>query len=157
KFRGDAELERQRFLQEARAALALVHPNIVRVLDQGESRSGLYLVLELVPGESLRAELERAGPLPLARAVSIGRQLASALEAARLAGVVHRDVKPENILVRPDGVAKLADFGFARCTFEVPDSRITRQGEILGTVAYMAPEQFGGADRADHRSDVYAF
>jgi serine/threonine protein kinase len=103
----------RRFSQEARAASALNHPNIITVHDAGEFEEGPFLVMELVEGESLRAQLRR-GPLPLAKVLDIGIQAAAALSRAHEGGITHRDLKPENILVRPDGYVKILDFGLAK-------------------------------------------
>ncbi len=127
----------ERFKNEARAAARLSHPAIVAVYDVGEdSTVGPYLVFEYVAGSTLKQIVRSRGPLSPADAVRIGRQLAAALDTAHAAGIIHRDIKPDNILVSPAGDAKLADFGVAR----VPDAALTREGQFLGTPCYAAPE-----------------
>ncbi len=147
--------ERRRFLREGATASALVHPNIVRVIERGEFAGTFFLVMEYVPGETLHSYCARSGPLPVSVALHVARQLAYALELARTCGIVHRDVKPENVLLQPDGTAKLADFGLAKSVLDA-NSVLTRQGDLLGTLSYMAPEQFRSAATADHRADIYA-
>ena len=155
----------RRFSQEARAASALNHPNIVTVHDAGEFEDGLFLVMELVEGESLRALLRR-GPLPLAKVLDIGIQAATALARAHEGGITHRDLKPENILVRPDSYVKILDFGLAKLKEKEPaaegtstattlDAGLTSEGSILGTAAYMSPEQATGRS-VDGRSDIFS-
>ncbi|WP_245692606.1 serine/threonine-protein kinase [Geodermatophilus telluris] len=147
-----------RFRAEARHAAALSHPNIAAVLDYGEGTADdtgerlAYLVMELVEGAPLSAVLDEQGPLPPAAALSVLSQAAAGLAEAHRAGVVHRDVKPGNILVRPDGGVKLTDFGIAWSAESVP---LTGTGQIIGTAQYMAPEQAAG-ERVSPASDVYA-
>ncbi len=130
-----------RMRNEARAAAALLHPHVVTLFDMGEDDThGLYLVFEYVPGKTLRERIEDR-PLGPSEAIHIVGELADALSAAHEAGIVHRDVKPENILLTPRG-AKLADFGIAR----VPDSTLTLGQAVLGTPAYCAPETLSSAD-----------
>jgi serine/threonine-protein kinase len=148
--------ERQRFLREADLAGVLDHPNVVRVLDRGEMGRVLYIVMEFVRGETLGALIERQGQLPVAVALQITRQIASALEVARAHGIVHRDVKPDNILLRDDGVAKLGDFGFAKSVLQGVAPGLTQVGEVVGTIHYMSPEQLECSIAADHRSDLYS-
>ncbi len=140
---------RDRFLREARAVAALNHQNIVTVYDLDPL--GKFLVMELIRGETLKQRIERGGPLPVEQVKRIGTALLSALAAAHEAGIVHRDVKPANLLLGDDGSVKLADFGVAATT----DSELTGTGEVLGTPAYMAPEQLRGLE-TDLRCDVYA-
>jgi serine/threonine-protein kinase len=143
---------RERFRREARSAARLNHANVVRVYDWEERAGEAFLVLEYVEGPSLRDVLATRGPLPAAEAARIGEQIADALAHAHGQGVVHRDVKPANVLVLPDGTVKVTDFGIAR----TPDSdTLTEPGAVIGTVGYLAPEQLRGAP-ADARSDVYA-
>src|SRR5579862_8615927 len=148
----------QRFADEARAASALNHPNIITVHRVGEFDGRRYIVTEFVDGDTLRERL-RAGPLALADALRIARQVAAALAAAHAAGIVHRDIKPENIMIRRDGYVKVVDFGIAKLTVE-PLSELrhslTRTGVGVGTPDYVAPEQAAGA-AADARADVYSF
>ncbi|MBM6403107.1 serine/threonine protein kinase [Phycicoccus sp. CSK15P-2] len=142
----------ERFRNEALYTANLCHPNIATVYDYGEEDSLAYLVMELVPGEPLSAIVQREGALEPARVRSIMAQSALALGAAHEAGVVHRDVKPANILVMPDGTVKLTDFGIARA---VDGSGQTQTGEILGTPHYLSPEQALG-EPATGSSDLYA-
>ncbi|MTV24215.1 serine/threonine protein kinase [Nitriliruptoraceae bacterium ZYF776] len=142
-----------RFRTEATAAAKLTHPNAVLVYDLGRDGHDDYLVMELVEGASL-ADLLRDGPLPAGLAAATGAMVAGALGVAHTAGIVHRDVKPANVLVTHGGAAKLADFGIARALGEVT-SRLTRTGTVLGTARYLAPEQLRD-DPIDARADVYA-
>jgi Tol biopolymer transport system component/tRNA A-37 threonylcarbamoyl transferase component Bud32 len=143
------EARRRRFVQEARAASALNHPNIVTIHDFGSENGLSYIVSELVEGESLRSVINR-GAVPLRQLVSISTQIADALTSAHEAGIVHRDLKPENIMITRDGRVKLLDFGLAKPL--VPgdpertlDDNATQPGALLGTLAYMSPEQARGA------------
>lgn len=142
---------RARFRAEARHAGRLAHPGIASVYDFGELPDRAWLVMELVDGEPLSSVL-RAGPLDPDRALDVLAQTAAALHAAHLAGVVHRDVKPGNLLVRPDGTVKVTDFGIASAADAVP---LTRTGEVVGTAHYLSPEQATGAP-ATPASDLYA-
>jgi eukaryotic-like serine/threonine-protein kinase len=141
-----------RFRHEARHAAALSHPNIASVYDYGESDSAAYLVMELVPGEPLNELIASEGTLPVQRAMDLLAQTARGLSAAHAAGVVHRDVKPGNLLVTPDGRVKITDFGIARAADQVP---LTKTGQVMGTAQYLAPEQAMGRT-ATAASDVYA-
>jgi serine/threonine protein kinase/beta-lactam-binding protein with PASTA domain len=146
-----------RFAREARAAARLTHLNAVSVYDQGHEVGPdghhVFLVMELVEGRTLRELLRERGKLSPAEAVSIMEPVLSALSAAHRAGLVHRDVKPENILLSDDGVVKVADFGLARAVES--DAAATRTGLMMGTVAYCAPEQISRGS-SDPRSDVYS-
>ncbi len=145
---------RSRFRAEARHAAGLSHPGIASVYDfgeQSEPHPAAWLVMELVPGEPLSALLRRTPRLLPAHALDVVGQAALALEAAHQAGVVHRDVKPGNLLVRPDGVVKVTDFGIARAANAVP---VTRTGTMVGTAHYLSPEQAAGRP-ATPASDVY--
>ena len=154
----------RRFSQEARAASALNHPNIITVYDAGEFEGGPFIVMELVEGEALRAQLQR-GAMPLAVVLDIGIQAATALARAHDAGITHRDLKPENILLRPDGYVKILDFGLAKLKEKEPldsasaattlDGALTSEGAIVGTAAYMSPEQ-GTGRQVDGRSDIFS-
>ncbi|AMV29122.1 Serine/threonine-protein kinase PrkC [Gemmata sp. SH-PL17] len=144
----------QRLFQEFRAATQLEHPNIVRALDIGIDGSISYLVYELVEGANLGDRIVAAGKIPEAEAVRVITQVAQALHYAHLHQVVHRDIKPDNILVLPDGRAKLTDFGLAKDYNN--DLDLTSHASALGTPNFMAPEQFGNAKTADARCDVYA-
>jgi hypothetical protein len=143
---------RERFVREARLAARLVHPNVVQVYDVGEDERGPFIVMEYVAGDTLADELQRRGRLPPAEVVSIGIQLCSALEAAHREQLVHRDIKPQNVLRRPDGQVKLADFGIAR---SLAATRHTEIGTVLGTAAYLAPEQARG-EEVTAAADIYS-
>ena len=142
----------ERFRAEARHAAALHHPNIAAVFDYGEDDGTAYLVMELVVGQPLSRIIAERAPLSTQETVAILIQAATALDAAHEGGVVHRDVKPANILVTPDGTAKLTDFGISRAVDSVP---LTRTGQVLGTAQYLSPEQALGQS-ATASSDVYA-
>jgi serine/threonine-protein kinase len=144
----------QRLVQEFRAASQLEHPNVVRALDIGTDGTISYLVFELIDGISLMDRVTRLGPLPEGEAVGIITQVAQALHYAHLRSVVHRDVKPDNILLLPDGRAKLTDFGLAKDYND--DQGLTMATSGLGTPSFMAPEQFAAAKTADARCDVYS-
>jgi eukaryotic-like serine/threonine-protein kinase len=141
----------ERFRAEARHAASLSHPNIASVYDYGELDGSAYLVMELVPGQSLSSVLTARGSLPAAEGVPLLQQAAQGLQAAHVAGLVHRDVKPGNLLVTPDGQVKITDFGIARAGGQAP---LTRTGEVMGTAQYLAPEQAMGR-AATSSSDVY--
>ncbi len=144
----------ERFQREARAAGKLSHPNIVPVYDVGEQDGLMYLVMQLVPGGTLREYLARRGALPLGEAISILEQVASALQHAHERGLIHRDVKPANILMSSDGRALLADFGIVRVT-QNNETALTRMGAFVGSPEYAAPEMVLGQS-ADQRVDIYA-
>jgi DNA-binding SARP family transcriptional activator len=151
---------RARFLQEIRITARLSHPHILPLHDSGEVSGRLYYVMPFIEGETLRDRLERDRELPLDTALTIARQAAAALAYAHEAGVVHRDVKPENILLH-DGEVLVADFGIAHAARMAADTggsndRLTAEGIALGTPAYMSPEQAAGIQRLDARSDVYS-
>jgi serine/threonine-protein kinase len=140
-----SEVGAERFRREMLVTARLQHPHILPVLNAGARDGLLYYVMPYVPGESLRARMEREGPLPVADAIRILRELADALACAHAAGIVHRDVKPENVLFQHDH-AVLADFGVARAALEANSgARLTGTGLGLGTLGYMAPEHLGGA------------
>jgi len=152
--------------REARAASALNHPNIVHIYDVGEAASSPgahYVVMELVEGETVRRRL-RAGPLPIPEVLDLGAQLGDGLAKAHRAGIVHRDLKPENLMVTPDGVLKILDFGLAKIVpapLKDVDARETlsrhgtRAGMLLGTLEYMSPEQASGR-AVDYRTDQFS-
>jgi eukaryotic-like serine/threonine-protein kinase len=142
---------RRRFLREARLAARLTHPNVVRVYDVGEDDGRPFIAMEYVDGETLSELVAHRGPLPWAEAVSLGIQAARALAAAHEAGLVHRDVKPHNFLLRRDGTLKLGDFGVA---FGPEGTRLTLDGTVLGTAAYLAPEQARG-EEVTAAADIY--
>ncbi|GEM_PF-1202831 len=143
----------QRFLQEARTAARLDHAGVVPVLNVGEEGGVHFIVMQYVEGESLGKLLDRTGKLPLRRALGIARQVALGLEAAHGLGIIHRDVKPSNIMIQPDGTAKIADFGLAK---EVDaEATLSRAGQVLGSPHYLSPEQADAGD-VDHRTDIYS-
>ncbi len=143
--------EHARFRQGARAAGRLSHPNVVSVFDYGEDAENAWIVMEMVEGETLKALLDRSGRPPVPVIVRLMGQILDALAYTHSRGVVHRDVKPANIMLTPDRVVKIADFGVAR----IENSSMTHVGTVLGSPAYMAPEQFRG-DATDHRADIWA-
>jgi hypothetical protein len=146
----NAEL-RARFAREARSAARLNHVNIVSIYDFGDHGGQPYIAMEYVPGESLKEMIQRRAPVPLLRKLQWIQELCSGLAHAHKAGIVHRDVKPANIMISPDDVLKILDFGIAR----VGESSMTKSGMLVGTLNYMSPEQVtGGA--VDHRSDIFA-
>jgi serine/threonine-protein kinase len=144
----------ERFRREARAIARLSHPNVVTVIDRGEWRGRQYIVFEHVAGENLKAIVAREGPLPLHEALELSIQVGRALAFAHELGIVHRDVKPHNVLVDAGGTAKVTDFGIARA-LDVDDA-LTQTGTVLGTGLYISPEQARG-ERGDERSDQYSF
>ena len=160
---GDEERVR-RFVQEAKAASALNHPNILTVYEIGEYEHTRYIATELIKGETLRDRL-RGEPMTLREVLDVAMQVAAALNAAHNAGIVHRDIKPENIMLRDDGIVKILDFGLAKLTaaqtgsIESEDATRaqvnTRPGVVMGTVFYMSPEQARGTE-TDARSDVWS-
>ena len=162
-FAEDAERMR-RFIGEAKAASALNHPNILTIYETGEVENTNYIASEYVEGETLRERLRE--PLNLKAALDVAAQIASALQAAHGAGIVHRDVKPDNVMIRPDGLAKLLDFGIAKLTEKKTESidaeaataikARTKTGMLIGTAAYMSPEQARGKT-VDARSDIFSF
>jgi serine/threonine protein kinase len=141
-----------RFRREALAAAALVHPNIAQVYDSGRDNGTYYIVMELLEGGSLR-DLESKRPLDQTEAAIVGRAVARALSYAHTKGILHRDVKPSNVLFTQTGFPKLADFGIAR-SLESEDGELTSDGELVGTLSYMAPEQLSG-QKATEASDIY--
>ncbi len=159
----DAVSDRQsrlRFLQEAKAASALNHPNIIAVYDIGESEEGLFLAMEYVAGRTIE-DLIGGEPLPMGKAVDYAIQCADALAAAHAAGIVHRDIKPGNLMVTRQGTVKVLDFGVAKVsgqgeTTTLTERPVTGEDRIVGTVAYMSPEQAQGGS-VDARSDIFSF
>lgn len=160
-----ADRERlQRFAQEARAAAALNHPNILSIFDIGEEQGAPYVVSELLEGETLRERL-RSGALPVRRVIDYATQVTRGLAAAHEKGIVHRDLKPENLFLTNDGRVKILDFGLAKLTRpeahdgsgDAPTVQMaTEAGVVMGTAGYMSPEQVRGKP-ADHRSDIFSF
>jgi len=143
-----------RFLREARAAAALDHPHLCTIYDVGESEDGrVFLAMALYAGETLKARLGRDGPLPVAVALDITRQIASGLGCAHAGGIVHRDLKPGNVMLLPSGTVRILDFGLAKAL----DDPTSKTSAAFGTVAYMAPEQFRGrGESVDARADLWA-
>src|SRR5262245_21700431 len=141
------ERRRRRLLREARAASAIEHPNVARLLEVGDDGGTVYLAMELVVGSTLRSLLEQ-GPLALGDALRIGRQIAAAAAAAHAKGIVHRDLKPENVMLTAAGAVKVLDFGLAKDidAGAAGDtvSQLTEEGRIVGTPGYMSPEQISG-------------
>ena len=148
-------LGRERFLREIRVAAGLQHPNIVAVHDSGEANGVLYYVMPFIAGQTLRHRLERERRLSVDDALRITGEIADALGYAHARGIVHRDVKPENVLLADTGHAMVADFGIARAAQLAREDRLTATGTSLGTPAYMAPEQ-ALAEQTDARADVWA-
>ena len=142
----------ERFRAEARHAALVNHEGIANVFDYGEEQGSAYIVMELVPGEPLSAIIEREGKLPSDRVLGIVAQTATSLQAAHDAGLVHRDIKPGNLLITPEGRVKITDFGIARIADQVP---LTATGQVMGTVQYLAPEQASG-HTATPATDIYS-
>ncbi|HYY34607.1 MAG TPA: protein kinase [Gaiellaceae bacterium] len=143
----------ERFRREARAIARMNHPNIVTVIDRGEFKDRQFIVFEHVDGETLKDVVAREGPLPVPQALALTQQVALALAFAHEHGVVHRDVKPQNVLLDENGTAKVTDFGIARSID--PEDALTETGTLLGSSDYIAPEQASG-QRVDARSDQYS-
>jgi len=151
-YAGDDEFA-ERFKREAMSAASLSHPNIVQVYDRGETEEkASYIAMEYVPGGTLKERISREGPLEAADAAALGAQVAEALGAAHERGMVHRDIKPQNVLLTPGGSAKVADFGIARAGSSVT---ISKTGSVMGTAGYMSPEQALGKP-ATPKSDLYS-
>jgi serine/threonine-protein kinase len=142
----------ERFRAEARHAALVNHEGIANVYDYGEEDGSAYLVMELVPGEPLSAIIEREHTLPIDRVLDFVAQTATALQAAHSAGLVHRDIKPGNLLITPEGRVKITDFGIARIADQVP---LTATGQVMGTVQYLSPEQASG-HAASPSTDIYS-
>jgi eukaryotic-like serine/threonine-protein kinase len=151
-YAGDDEFA-ERFKREAMSAASLSHPNIIQVYDRGETEEGAsYIAMEYVPGGTLKERISREGPLEAADAAGLGAQVAEALGAAHDRGMVHRDIKPQNVLLTARGGAKVADFGIARAG---SSATISRTGSVMGTAGYMSPEQALGKP-ATPKSDLYS-
>lgn len=148
------EKTRRRFLLEAEIAVALRHPNITRVLELSADGAFPYLVQELLGGEDLNTCIQRGDPPTLRGRIEVLLQVARALAHAHSQGVLHRDVKPRNVRVLPDGSVKLMDFGFAKLLDR--DLNLTTKGVAIGTLGYVSPEQFRG-EQVDARADVFSF
>jgi serine/threonine protein kinase/tetratricopeptide (TPR) repeat protein len=163
-FTADAERV-PRFAQEARAASALNHPNIITIYEIGEIQNTHYIATEYVEGETLRRRMDRGSPMTVQEALDVTLQVAGALEAAHRAGIIHRDIKPENLMVRPDGYVKVLDFGLAKlvepategldATRHIEDAVNTESGVVMGTPRSMSPEQARG-EKADARTDIFS-
>ncbi|PJN27110.1 serine/threonine protein kinase [Kitasatospora sp. CB02891] len=154
---GDADFT-ARFIREAKAVARLAHPNVVNVLDQGADPRAVFMAMEYVPGRTLRDLLRDRGALSVRAALDVLEPVLAALGAAHRAGLVHRDVKPENVLITDNGLVKVADFGLVRIMGAADSSTTaaTEAGQLLGTVSYLAPEQISQNAPADQRVDVYA-
>jgi serine/threonine protein kinase len=144
-----------RFLREIRLASKIDHPLVARVLDSGEAEWLVYYVMPFIEGPTLRGHLDRVRRLPVSDAVRMARDLLSALGAAHQVGIIHRDVKPENIVLSAEG-AVLLDFGIARAIEAAGTSQLTRSGIAVGTSSYMSPEQVQAQSDIDARSDLYS-
>ena len=153
-YAGDRE-SAERFKREATSAAGLSHPNIVQVYDRGDTEEGSsYIAMEYVPGGTLKERIVAEGPLDAGLAASYGYQVAEALGAAHAKGVVHRDIKPQNVLITASGTAKVGDFGIARAASAAGDAQ-TKTGTVMGTAGYMSPEQALGRP-ATPKSDLYS-
>ncbi|MER5642264.1 Stk1 family PASTA domain-containing Ser/Thr kinase [Kitasatospora sp. NPDC002227] len=152
---GDAEFS-ARFIREAKAVARLAHPNVVNVFDQGADGGRVFLAMEYVPGRTLRDLLRDRGALSVRAALDVMEPVLAALGAAHRAGLVHRDVKPENVLITEGGLVKVADFGLVRLLGGNDATSTSTVGTVLGTVAYLAPEQIRQDGPTDQRVDVYA-
>ena len=150
---GDDEEYVERFRREARSVAQLSHPNIVTVIDRGEEDGKQFIVFEVIEGENLKELVERGGPLPVRRALELGLEVGRALAFAHGQGLIHRDVKPQNVLLNDEGHAKVTDFGIARSLDGVGH---TETGTVLGTSHYIAPEQARG-EQIDAQTDIYSF
>ncbi|MGZ4789706.1 MAG: serine/threonine-protein kinase [Terriglobales bacterium] len=146
----EAEDMLKRFQNEARAAGALSHPNIVTIYDAGETEGGFYIAMEFIPGKTLAQLLREVRTVSAEQIVNIGAQICAGLDYAHIKGVIHRDIKPPNIMIAPDGTVKIMDFGIAKA-----GASLTHTGEVLGTPNYMSPEQVKGKD-LDGRTDLFS-
>ncbi|MGE6299967.1 protein kinase domain-containing protein, partial [Guptibacillus hwajinpoensis] len=142
----------KRFRREAESATSLAHPNIVSIYDVGEEEDFYYIVMEYVPGTTLKQKIRNRGALPIEEAIDIMKQMTSAIEHAHENHIIHRDIKPHNILINDYGEAKVTDFGIAMA---VTSATITHTNSVLGSVHYFSPEQARGAV-ANERSDIYS-
>jgi hypothetical protein len=151
-FSNDTEQMRPRFYREAQAAARLQHSNIVTIFEFAEDDNTPYIVMEFLKGTPLDSRMASPIPLTLDDKLNIVAQLCSALNYAHAQGVVHRDIKPANLFLLPDGAVKLLDFGVAKLT----SSTLTKQGDVIGSVSYMSPEQLSGSESTDGRSDIFS-
>ena len=142
----------ERFRNELKLARAISHRNVCRMFDLGREEGTYYITMEYISGEDLKSFIHRIGALPVGKAVSIGKQIAEGLSEAHRLGVVHRDLKPGNIMINREGNARIMDFGIAR---SLAARGITGAGVMIGTPEYMSPEQVDGK-KADPRSDIYS-
>src|SRR6476659_6242010 len=142
----------ERFRREATAAAGLSHPNIVSIYDRGEADGAYYIAMEYIEGPTLKEEITSRAPLPEAEAVGYAQQVLQALEFAHRRGVIHRDIKPHNMMLTPDGLLKVTDFGIARATNQ---AEMTEVGSIVGTAQYLSPEQARG-QTVGPQSDLYS-
>ncbi len=150
-FASDAEFV-ERFRREARSAASLSHPNVVSIYDVGQDEGLDYIVMEYIPGTTLKDIIKQEAPLPVEQALNITRQIAEALNHAHQRNIIHRDIKPHNILVTPDGRIKVTDFGIARA---MSAGSLTQAGEVIGSVQYLSPEQAKG-EAVGPQSDLYS-
>lgn len=150
-----ASVTADRFLREIQFIRRLDHPRIARLLDSGEGDWIVYYVMDYVPGPSLKVHLDRVRRASISDTIRIAHDLLSALACAHGQNIVHRDVKPENVVLSPAG-AVLVDFGIAKAVADAGSDRLTRSGFAVGTSAYMSPEQISGSDNIDARSDLYS-
>jgi serine/threonine protein kinase len=149
-----SEQDKARFIQEAKAASAINHPNICTIFSIDEHDGKMFIVMEFVDGQTLR---EKKNSINFKQAIDIGIQIADGLAAAHEKGIVHRDIKPENIMIRKDGIAQIMDFGLAKLRSSGSKiTRLTKEGSTVGTAGYMSPEQVQGQD-TDHRSDIFSY
>ncbi len=149
-----SEQDKARFVQEAKAAAALNHPNVCSIIDIQEHGGQMFIVMEFVDGQTLR---EKRGTISFKQATDIGIQIADGLAAAHEKGIVHRDIKPDNIMIRKDGICQIMDFGLAKLrSASSKINRLTKEGSTVGTAGYMSPEQIQGQD-VDHRSDIFSY
>ncbi len=147
-----SEDDKSRFVQEAKAASAMNHPNVCTIYDIQELDGQLFIVMEYVDGKTLK---DKKDSLSEKQILEIGIQTAEGLAAAHEKGIVHRDIKPENIMIRKDGIVQIMDFGLAKLYKESNVSRLTKAGTTVGTMGYMSPEQIQGLD-VDHRTDIFS-
>jgi serine/threonine protein kinase len=146
---------RERFLREGKAAAKVHHQNVVQVFDAGEEHGATYLVMELVDGQSLGAIMDEKGPLPCEAVARVGAQIALGLTAIHAQGIIHRDIKPDNILIGANRVAKITDLGLAKLTDELEANRLTATGMVVGTPLYVSPEAIHDPKASTVASDIY--